>query len=36
MDEISYQESGDMAILASETDGEWIQSDSIVVLSDWT
>ena len=35
MDEISYEESNDTATLTSDIDGEWIQSDSIVVLSDW-
>ena len=36
MDEIAYEESGDSAILASDADGEWIESDSIVLLPDWT
>jgi len=36
MDEISYEERGDVAALTSESDGEWIQSDSVVVLTDWT
>jgi len=36
MDEISYEERGGTAMLTSDIDGEWIQCDSIVVLSDWT
>jgi len=36
MDEIAYEENGELAMLTSETDGEWIQSDSIVLLSDWS
>jgi hypothetical protein len=35
MKEIAYEESDDSAILSSTADGEWIQSDSIVVLADW-
>ena len=35
MDEIAYREYGGTATLASEIDGEWIQSDSIVMLPDW-
>ena len=35
MDEISYEERGDVATLTSERDDEWIQSDSVVVLTDW-
>lgn len=35
MDEIAYEEQGNVAILASDADNEWIQSDSIVVLEDW-
>jgi len=36
MREIEYEEIGDTATLATEADGEWLASDSIVVLSDWT
>ena len=36
MREISYQERDGLATLTSEAGGEWIQSDSIVVLGDWT
>lgn len=35
MNVIAYEEVDDSAILSSAADGEWIQSDSIVVLSDW-
>jgi len=35
MDEITYTENNDAAILTSEIEGEWIQSDSVIVLSDW-
>jgi len=35
MDEIAYEEAGDRAILSTTADGEWIQSDRIVVLADW-
>ena len=36
MDEISYQERDGLATLTSDEDGEWIQSDSVVALGDWT
>lgn len=35
MDEISYQERDGLATLATEDDGEWIQSDSVMMLDDW-
>jgi hypothetical protein len=35
MNDIAYKESGDSAILTSDIDGEWIESDRIVLLPDW-
>jgi hypothetical protein len=35
MKQIAYEENGEFAKLSSGADGEWIQSDSVVVLPDW-
>jgi hypothetical protein len=34
-DRITYDETDETAILATESDTEWIESDAIVVLRDW-
>ena len=35
MREIAYEQVGDTATLATEVDGEWMASDSILMLADW-
>lgn len=35
MDELEYEETEDTLILTSDGEGEWVESDSVVVVSDW-
>jgi hypothetical protein len=35
MPEIEYRETQDSAILETSARGEWLESDSIVLLADW-
>lgn len=36
MDEIAYEEVDGRAVISTSSDGEWIQSDSIVLTEEWT
>lgn len=35
MTEVEYRENGDTAILTTSNQGEWMESNSIVLLSEW-
>jgi hypothetical protein len=33
--EVRYEETGDRAVLRSDHEGEWVESDSVVELAEW-
>ena len=35
MRDIVYEETDETAILSTDVDGEWLESDSVVRLPDW-
>jgi hypothetical protein len=35
MQEIVYEEADGRAIISTETEGEWIESDSVILTEDW-
>jgi hypothetical protein len=35
MSDVEYRENGDTALLTTDNQGEWIESNSIVLLSEW-
>lgn len=35
MDEVSFEKKDGRAVLSTDSAGEWMESDSIVIVSDW-
>jgi len=36
MTTVRYEEAGDKAVLRTDENDEWLESDSVVRLADWT